>query len=178
MQTKTGYASLLVGQRWRQEATPQFNAAANLPKGSSDIVAGATAEFGNFGGTLRVRLDDENLKVNRFDASMRASIGRFTGYARYFDVDPDFVAASNPARELQTVLSARVTKHWSMEYLNRRDLQRDINLSQDVRAIYRDDCTFLELAYRRTETFDRALGPDEGFSIRLGLSSLGAPSRR
>jgi LPS-assembly protein len=177
VQTKGGYASLLVGQRWRDEANSRFTQSANLPKGASDIVAGLTADFGPVGGTLRLRLDEEELKINRLDASVRGSVGRFSGSLRYFDVDPTFVGAANPARELQAVISTRVTKRWSLDYLNRRDLQRDINLSQDVRAIYRDECTFLELAYRRTETFDRSLGPDEGISIRIGLMSLGAPGR-
>ncbi len=60
-----------------------------------------------------------------------------------------------------------------MQYELRRDLDSDINISQDVRAIYRDDCTFLELSYSRSETFDRTLGPNEGFQIRVGLTSLG-----
>jgi LPS-assembly protein len=39
--------------------------------------------------------------------------------------------------------------------------------------IYQDDCSFLELAYSRSETFDRRLGPSEGFRIRVGLTTLG-----
>ncbi|MFZ4069569.1 MAG: LPS-assembly protein LptD [Caulobacterales bacterium] len=175
--TDAGSASLLVGQRWRGEASDRFRPGANLPEGASDLVAALSADFRRFGGGVRLQLDDRNLNVNRLDANVRGSIGRLSASVRYFDIDPTFVGAANPARELQANLGARVTKHWSLDYGNRRDLQRDINLSQDLRATYRDDCTFLELAYRRTETFDRNLGPDEGFSIRVGLMSLGAPSR-
>ena len=34
----------------------------------------------------------------------------------------------------------------------------------DIRAIYEDDCTFLEIAYTRSETLDRTLGPSEGIA--------------
>jgi hypothetical protein len=54
-----------------------------------------------------------------------------------------------------------------------RDLDSDINLRQDIRAIYEDDCTFLEIAYTRSETRRGTIGPDEGLQIRIGLRSLG-----
>jgi LPS-assembly protein len=60
-----------------------------------------------------------------------------------------------------------------MTYALRRDLDSDTNLSQEAHLIYQDDCSFFELVYTRNETFDRVLGPTEGFQIRIGLSTLG-----
>jgi lipopolysaccharide assembly outer membrane protein LptD (OstA) len=140
-------------------------------------MAALSADFRQFGGGVRLQLDERDVNVNRLDANVRGSLGRFSAGARYFEINPSFVGGANPTRELQANFGARVTKNWNLEYANRRDLQRDIVLSQDLRATYRDECTFLELSYRRTETFDRNLGPDEGFGIRLGLMSLGGGSR-
>jgi LPS-assembly protein len=60
-----------------------------------------------------------------------------------------------------------------MSYGLRRDLDSATNLSQEAHLLYQDDCSFIELVYTRNETFDRALGPTEGFQIRIGLSTLG-----
>ena len=67
----------------------------------------------------------------------------------------------------------KLTNKWDVSYGLRRDLDSDINLSQNAHLTYRDNCTFLEFVYSRTETQDRSLGPSEGFQIRVGLSTLG-----
>jgi hypothetical protein len=79
----------------------------------------------------------------------------------------------NPTEEIAGTIAVRLARGWSAQYGLRRDLDSNINLSQDIRAIYQDDCTFLELTYTRRETQAGALGPDEGFRIRVGFTSLG-----
>jgi LPS-assembly protein len=166
-------ASLMLGRRWRDEASPVFNADTNLSGRASDWVGAAEVDLGrSFGAQVRFRLEDSALELQRVDASVRGAVWRVFGQARYYSIDRGLNPGA-PAREIYTTVGADIAPRWQVQYGLRRDLDSDINLSQDLRAIYRDDCTFLELAYTRSETFDRRLGPNEGFRIRVGLTSLG-----
>ncbi|MGE0827925.1 MAG: LPS assembly protein LptD, partial [Hyphomonadaceae bacterium] len=166
-------ASLLFGRRYRSDDASIFTPDTNLDGNASDWVAAATVDLGpHLGADIRTRLEDESLELNRVDASVRGSLGRFSARARYYSIDDSFYPDA-PSRELYTNVGVQLVRGWELQYGVRRDLDSDINLSQDLRAIYRDDCTFLELSYSRSETFDRTLGPNEGFQIRVGLTSLG-----
>ena len=168
-------ASLIFGRRWREEQAVGFTPENNLAGESSDWVAGVQADLGSgFGAEGRVRLDDESLDVERIDVSVRASAGRFSGHVRYFEIDPALLAdPTDPHQEISANVGVELARGWRMQLGLTRDLDSDINLRQDIRAIYEDDCTFLEIAYTRTETQRGTIGPDEGLQIRIGLRSLG-----
>jgi LPS-assembly protein len=166
-------ASLLFGRRWRGEAAPGFSVRNNLEGRASDWVAAVQTDLGrNFASEVRFRLEDETLELQRLDAGVRAAYGRFSAAARYFQID-EVLAPGNPNEEISTNVGVELARGWRLSYGLRRDLDSGINLSQDIRAIYEDDCTFLEITYSRSETLDRSLGPDEGLQIRVGLRSLG-----
>lgn len=166
-------ASLLVGRRWREEADPDFSRITNLSGTSSDWVTEADFDLGpHLSGNVRGRFSEADLSLVRLDAAVRASIWRISTDARYFEVNKS-LRPTDPAREIRGGVSFRITDRWSTSYNLQRDLDSDITLSQNLHVVYRDDCTFLDLAYVRSETFDRVLGPNEGFQIRIGLNSLG-----
>lgn len=168
-------ASLIFGRRWREEEAVGFTPINNLNGQGSDWVAGLQADFGSgLGGEARFRLDDETLDIQRMDLSVRGSWGRFSGTLRYFNVDQSLLTdPTAPSEEISTAISADLARGWRMQLGLTRDLDSDINLRQDIRAIYEDDCTFLEIAYTRRETRRGTIGPDEGLQIRVGLRSLG-----
>lgn len=168
-------ASVMFGRRWRDESATGFTTQNNLAGRSSDWVVAAQTDLGaNFGAEARLRLEDETLAVQRVDLGVRASIGRISGAARYFSVDdsvqPDPTA---PNAELNGSVGIDLARGWRVQAGLTRDLDSDINLRQDIRAIYEDDCTFLEISYTRSETQRGTIGPDEGIQIRVGLRSLG-----
>ncbi len=166
--------SLVAGRRWRDEEAVGFNQLSNLDSESSDWVAGAQVDFGsNLGLEAHVRLDDETLDVERIDLAARASAGRFSVAGRYFSVDESLVPVGDPNEEISGQIGVDLARGWRMQLGLTRDLDSDINLRQDIRAIYEDDCTFLEIAYTRRETSRGTIGPDEGIQIRIGLRSLG-----
>lgn len=168
-------ASIILGRRWREEQAVGFSSVNNLGGESSDWVAGVQADLGSgFGTEARFRLDEETLEVQRIDMSVRASVGRVNGALRYYSIDEDLLAdPTQPNEEISTSVGVELARGWRMQLGLTRDLDSDINLSQDIRAIYEDDCTFLEIAYTRTETQRGTIGPDEGLQIRIGLRSLG-----
>lgn len=167
-------ASLLFGRRWRDEQATGFTPANNLAGETSDWVAAAQADLGrNFGAEARFRLDDESLELQRIDLGVRAAVGRFSGVVRYFNIDESLVPVNDPNEEIAAQIGVELARGWRMQFGLTRDLDSDINLRQDIRAIYEDDCTFLEISYTRTETQRGTIGPDEGLQIRIGLRSLG-----
>lgn len=168
-------ATLVFGRRWREEQAVGFTAQNNLGGESSDWVAGAQADLGSgFGAQARLRLDQDTLDIERIDIGVRASVGRVSGHMRYFGVDESLLSdPTDPSQEISASVGVELARGWRMQLGLTRDLDSDINLRQDIRAIYEDDCTFLEIAYTRFETQRGTIGPDEGLQIRIGLRSLG-----
>ncbi|HVZ99769.1 MAG TPA: LPS assembly protein LptD [Caulobacterales bacterium] len=167
-------ASVTFGRRWRSEAAPGFSVQNNLEGRATDYVGAINADLGRaFAADVRFRLDDETLQVQRLDADVRAAVGRFTANARYYRIDDTLALAGDPKSEITGSVGVRIVNGWRAQLGLRRDLDSDINLQQEISAIYEDDCTFLQIAYTRSETLDRRLGPNEGIQIRVGLRSLG-----
>ncbi len=166
-------ATLLFGRRWREEEAPGFTQQNNLDGQGSDWVGAVQADLGRgFGAEARIRLDDETLETNRIDLGVRAAAGRFSVQARYFNVQ-GALAPGDPSQELTAQAGVDIAGGWRMQLGLTRDLDSDINLRQDIRAIYEDDCTFLEISYTRSDTQRGTIGPDEGLQIKIGLRSLG-----
>jgi lipopolysaccharide assembly outer membrane protein LptD (OstA) len=93
---------------------------------------------------------------------------------RYYETDQALLLdPTDPNREVSGEVGMDLARGWRMQAGLTRDLDSDINLRQDIRAIYEDDCTFFEISYTRTETQRGTIGPDEGVQIRIGLRSLG-----
>lgn len=167
-------ASVVFGRRWREEQADGFTERNNLDGETSDWVAATQVDFGSgFGAEARFRLDDETLELQRLDLSVRASAGRFDVRARYQGVDDSLAPPGDPNEQVSGSVGVDLARGWRMQLGLTRDLDSDINLLQDIRAIYEDDCTFLEIAYTRRETRRGTIGPDEGLQIRIGLRSLG-----
>ncbi|MBP6689920.1 MAG: LPS-assembly protein LptD [Hyphomonadaceae bacterium] len=168
-------ASVMFGRRWRQDDAVGFNDQTNLDGEAADWVASGQMDLGSgFGAEARMRLDDQSFEVRRLDLGVRGQVGRFSAIARYLNVDESLVADPlDPSEEISANVGVELARGWRMQFGLTRDLDSDINLRQDIRAIYEDDCTFLEIAYTRSETQRGTIGPDEGLQIRIGLRSLG-----
>jgi LPS-assembly protein len=168
-------ATLMFGRRWREEQAVGFTDENNLGGETSDWVASGQIDLGSgFGAETRLRLDDESLKIQRVDLGVRGRAGRFSAVVKYFNIDESLVPdPTDPNEEINAHVGVELARGWRMQFGLTRDLDSDINLRQDIRAIYEDDCTFLEIAYTRSETQRGDIGPDEGLQIRIGLRSLG-----
>ena len=178
-------ASVLFGRRWRSEAAStsitgangetSFGPTTNLDEKASDWVGAVQTDLGrNFGAEIRFRLEDDSLELQRLDADIRGAIGRFSARARYYSVDEAFLpSAQTPAEQIAATVGVELARGWRTQFGLTRDLDNAINLRQEIRAIYEDDCTFLEITYSRSETSSGSLGPSEGLQIRIGFTSLG-----
>lgn len=168
-------ASVIFGRRFRSQPDPLFTPAENLDGKASDYVAGVETDLGHvFGASASIRLDDKDLNIQRLDLGVRAAAGRFNVDARYFNRNSSvYTVTGDPNQELTAHVGVDLARGWRAQFGVTRDLDSDINLRQEIAAIYEDDCTFLEITYSRSDTQAGTIGPDEGIQIRVGLRSLG-----
>jgi LPS-assembly protein len=165
-------ASVAFGRRWRSKADSAFSPNTNLNGRASDYVGSVAASFEHFGGEVRFRLEDETLELNRLDSTLYGRLGPVSANLRYFNVDQS-LSSLGADEQVSADVDVQVRRGWRVGASLRRDLDSDINLSQIARLTYQDNCTFVEFSYQRQEIQDRRLGPNEGFQIRIGLTTLG-----
>ncbi|HPI47747.1 MAG TPA: LPS assembly protein LptD [Hyphomonadaceae bacterium] len=164
----------LVGRRWREDPDPAFNDLSNLSGEKSDYVASVRADLGNiFNVGARFRVDDE-YEVKRMDVDAGANFWRIHGSARYFKVAEN---ASGVADEgIAWNGEFKIDDRWSAVIQQTRNIaeKQDIRLALGI--AYRDECSFFQIAYERSGSRDRTLGPSESIRFQFVLTGLGGVS--
>lgn len=166
-------ASLLVGRTFRDSDSSIFNTSSGLQKKASDwIIAGDLQPLPGVSLFTRARLD-ENLSVQRAEAGANFTTKRGTGYARYLQ-DRSGVGG----REIENFdLGGELylTEHWGLTAYANRDLQQHGWVIRDLGAVYRDECTRVDVVYRKEDVILGRLHGSESVTIRLTLATLGGP---
>ncbi len=176
--------SALGGRRWRDMSDPIFDVGSNLDGTVSDWVAGISADFGNpLHLETRVRLDDDDLKLNRIDARIDTNIWRFSGNARYYRIDGGITNSGLNDEGIQVRADFKITDNYYFLYGLSRDISGRVNsqgalssprdISQSIGVAYEDDCSRFEVSFERSEALDRTLGPTDSIKFRFALKTLG-----
>lgn len=169
----------LGGRRWRSESSSFLSEQSNLDGTVSDWVAGFSADFGR---ALRVetsmRLDDDDLNLNRIDARVSSRIGRLKGSARYYRIDERVSSTGSIDEGIDIDSEIAITERYSFLYERRRDISDNRDLSHLFGIAYEDDCSRFEIAYERSEANDRTIGPNESIRFRFVLTTLGGIGSR
>lgn len=176
--------SALGGRRWRDMSDPIFDVSSNLDGTVSDWVAGVSADFGNpLRLETRVRLDDDNLKLNRIDARVNTNFWRIRGNARYYRIDGGITNSGLNDEGIQVTADFKVTDNYYFLYGLSRDISGRVNsqgvlsdprdISQSIGVAYEDDCSRFEMLFERSEAIDRTLGPTDSIKFRFALKTLG-----
>lgn len=176
--------SALGGRRWRDMSVPIFDVGSNLDGTTSDWVAGLSADFGNpLRLETRVRLDDDDFKLNRIDARVDTNIWRFRGNARYYRIDGGITSSGLNDEGIQVTADFKVTDNYYFLYGLSRDISGRVNsagalsdprdISQSIGLAYEDDCSRFEVSFERSEALDRTLGPTDSIKFRFALKTLG-----
>ena len=166
--------STTVGKRWRSRSDAAFDIASNLDGTSSDWVASASLDMGRkLRLSSRVRLDDEDLALNRLDLRASTSFNRFRAVGQYYKIDERISPLGEPDEGLFVRGELRVTDNYSVIYGQLRDIAEALDAKQEFGIAYSDDCSRFELVYSRNELRDRTLGPSENIQFRFTLKSLG-----
>lgn len=162
------------GRRWRSREDTAFDVGSNLNGKSSDWVGSAALNLGrSLTLSSRVRLDDEDLALNRLDLRFTTSVSRFRAVGQYYKIDERISPAGVPDEGLYIRGEARVTDSYSLIFGSLRDIDDNRNVRQELGIAYSDDCSRFELIYSRNELRDRTLGPSENIQFRFTLKSLG-----
>ncbi|HRJ02359.1 MAG TPA: LPS assembly protein LptD [Hyphomonas sp.] len=162
------------GRRWRARADDAFDVGSNLNGKSSDWVGSASLNLGNaLNLSSRVRLDDEDLALNRLDVRLSTSLSRFRAVGQYYKIDERISPSGVPDEGLYLRGEVRVTDSYSVIFGSLRDIDDNRNARQELGIAYSDDCSRFELIYSRSELRDRTLGPSENIQFRFTLKSLG-----
>ncbi|MCH9751794.1 MAG: LPS assembly protein LptD [Alphaproteobacteria bacterium] len=176
--------SALGGRRWRNMSDPIFDVGSNLDGTTSDWVAGISADFGNpLRLETRVRLDDDDFKLNRIDARVNTNVWRFRGNARYYRIDGGITSSGLNDEGIQVTADFKVTDNYYFLYGLSRDISGRVNsagalsdprdISQSIGLAYEDDCSRFEVSFERSEALDRTLGPTDSIKFRFALKTLG-----
>jgi LPS-assembly protein len=167
-------ASLLVGRSFRDEPNETFPARTGLRSRGSDWVVAAEAQpIRGVSMFSRLRLDGDSLDVERAEAGANVSIKRASGYFRYLRDDANINGVKTENLDLGAELL--LTEHWGVTASGSRDLVQEAWVVRDLGIFYRDECTRVDIIYRREDTVVGRLGPSDSIGIRLTLATLGEP---
>ena len=167
-------ASMLIGRSFRDTDDDAFSTTSGLSRKASDWIVAADAQpmrgVSFFG---RARLDADDLSLQRAEAGANVSMKKGSGYFRYLRN----VADANGAKVENLDLGGELylSKHWGLTAYGNRDLVQDAWVIRDVGVVYRDECTRIDVIYRREDTVIGRLGPTESIAVRLTLATLGGP---
>jgi LPS-assembly protein len=165
-------ASFLVGRSFRNGADPALPLRTGLQTASSDYILAAEATpFKGIRLFSRWRLDSGTLAIRRLEAGGDFATSWAQGYVRYLQEDETPTAGKVKGLDFRGDVYA--TKHWGLTLYGVRDIDDGAWRRRDIGIVYRDDCVRLEVVYRRDETFNRILGPNDSVVIRLTLATLG-----
>ena len=148
--------------------------ASNLDGKSSDWLASASLKMGNaLQLSSRVRLNEDDLSLSRFDMRASTSFDRFRAVGQYYKIDERISPAGTSDEGIYLRGEVQITDRYSVVFGQLRDISRNVDTKQEFGLAYTDDCARFEIIYDRSELRDRTLGPSESFQIRFSLLSLG-----
>ncbi len=176
--------SALGGRRWRDMSDPVFDVGSNLDGTVSDWVAGVSADFGRpLKIETRVRLDDDDLGLNRIDARVKTNFWRFRADARYYNISGDVTSSGFSDEGITVTSDFKLTDNYYFLFNLSRDISGRANsagrtsdprdIRQSLGIAYEDDCSRFEIAFERSEAIDRTIGPEDSVKFRFALKTLG-----
>lgn len=163
-----------IGQQYRLQESAAFDTATGIGEESSDYVGSLNIRYKTVVGVEnRFRIADEDGSLKRAESMAFLNIWRLRGNATYVRLNDEVsIGGVRRREELNARLNLKLTKHWYTGAGWREDLVRGQTIRQDFILGYQDECSLIELTYRRDRTQDRGLLPDNAFLVRFTLRSL------
>jgi LPS-assembly protein len=179
-------ANLLIGRSFRADRNTVFNPGSGLQTQASDwIVAADARPLTWLSFFARARLDTDTLAVHRAEAGVNITNKWGSGYLRYLRDDSNTLNATvvgstvTPAatrlENFELGGDLPIGKNWGLTAYGNRDLVQKAWVIRDLGVYYRDDCTRVDVIYRREDTIVGRLGPTNSIALRLTLATLGTP---
>lgn len=162
------------GAQFRLQESDAFFTSTGLGEERSDIVGSLNVSYKNILSVEnRFRIDDDTGSIARAESLAFLRYWRMAGWVSYVRLNEENSRAALVKREEVTGnMRVRLTNHWSAGLGWRHDLIRDRTIRQDFAIGYSDECTTVDIVYRRDRTRDVGLDTDTAFLIRFTLNSL------
>ncbi len=163
-----------IGQQLRLQSTAAFDPAIGLGEERSDYVGGLNIRYKNIIGIEnRFRINDDGGSLDRAESIAFLNAWRLRADVSYVRLSEEIsIAGLTRREELNGRLTAKLTKNWNAAVAWRQDFVTNQLIQQDFILGYQDECSSLEVTYRRDRTTDVGLESDNAFLIRFTLRSL------
>lgn len=169
----SGEASFFLGQSFRSSDAVPFGATSGLDEERSDIIGAAEIALDRRRRVAaRFRLDDASYDLQRLDLDASYVVGPASLSGKYLRLSDDF-AATRPREELSFTAGVEVTRNWGAYYRSTLDLEADETRFAFFGIVYDDECSRLELIYKRDGTVDRVIGSGDSVRLQFTLTSIG-----
>jgi LPS-assembly protein len=167
-------ASLFLGQSFRADDESPFSPVTGLSDSVSDIVGEVALQI-NRRNTVstRFRLDNDDLNIQRLETTFRLGAGPASLVGKYIDLG-DNTLPDQTREEVTLGAELQLARHWSTYYRVQRDLEEDQDRRSLLGLVYRDDCTRVELVYKKEEFLTGDVGSGESIKLQFTLATLGS----
>lgn len=163
-----------IGQQFRLQQSSAFDPSTGLGEERSDYVGALNIRYKNvIGIENRFRINDDGASIDRAESMAYLNAWRLRANVSYVRLSEELsIAGLTRREELNGRLTAKLTDNWSTGIGWRQDLVTDRLIRQDFILGYQDECSSIELTYRRDRTTDVGLEADNALLIRFTLRSL------
>ena len=122
----------------------------------------------------RFRFDRRSLSLDRNELQLSWRYWRVDGGITYTRLAEEATDASLVEREeVSLVAGVDVTRNWRLFGSYRRDLEANRNIRSDIGVQYEDECTLVQVSFRRDFTEDRDVSADSTVFFTIRLKNLG-----
>ncbi|SLN48328.1 LPS-assembly protein LptD [Oceanibacterium hippocampi] len=166
-----GYTNLTFGQVYRlDEGT--FGRGSGMQDSFSDYVAQFSIQPNNYlSFTDRVRLDKDDLSINRHEIYLQAGPPGYRVGVNYVALDSQesTILGKSDEQEIQVTATAKITDYWRLFGRYRYDIEGEQSINRSLGLQYLDECFDLSLVYEESFTRDRDLEPAKSFKLQIRL---------
>ncbi len=170
-----GSAAIILGQSYRFRDDPTFGQDSGLENERSDFVGRIDLRPGKYLDLVhRFRLDRDDLHFRRNEVALVAGTDDYNlelGYVRL--ADDQITSALGTREEINLRTHLALANNWAFQAGGRRDLENSLMINSYAGLVYEDECTEIELSYRRRFTRDRDIAPSTALMLRVRLRHLG-----
>ncbi len=173
--SKLGFAEFLIGQSYRFVDNSTFAVGTGLDDKQSDFVGRVILSPNpHINIVNRFRFDRRDLSLDRNELQLSWQYWRLNGGITYTRLAEEATDESLIEREeVSLVAGVDVTRNWRLFGSYRRDLEANRNIRSDIGVQYEDECTLLQVTFRRDFTEDRDVSADSTVFFTIRLKNLG-----
>jgi LPS-assembly protein len=158
-----------------------FGEDTGLENAQSDYVMGAYLDLSSHLQLVsQVRIDEDDLHVNRHDLTVTGTYGPFIASANYVNADAQpALGFDEPREEIAAAAAVKLAANWTLYGDIRYDLDADDILRNSIGLKYSDECFVLSVTYIDSNITDGDdIRPDQTVLVRYNLLNVGGSNTR